>query len=223
MRRSVLLFALIVLVVAAPRSAPVVTAAPSDKAAVCHKPGMPSEKTNSVPEAALSGHLGHGDLLGECGIADIIFRNGQVVTMEPALPQAEALATRGVDILAIGSDEAIMALYGLQTQIIDLDGKALLPGFVDPHQHVLRRVWSGTRPDLFPTYDAAQQWMLAGGETTIASHGIPQPPLEHFLAFARQDGNYAFERACTGATTAPVECYGFRRSGIRVFPGPRYW
>ena len=109
--------------------------------------------------------------------------------MEAALPQAEALATLGEHILAIGSNEAIMALKGPQTQVIDLDGKALLPGFVDPHQHIWTTVFRGRRPDLWPTYDAAQQWMLAGGETTIASPGIRPVPLDNFLAFAQQDGN----------------------------------
>ena len=61
--------------------------------------------------------------------------------MEAALPQAEALATLGEHILAIGSNEAIMALKGPQTQVIDLDGRALLPGFVDPHQHIWTAVF----------------------------------------------------------------------------------
>ena len=74
--------------------------------AVCHQPGTPAAATRSVPEAALKGHLAHGDTLlpGECP-PDIIFFNGHVVTMEAALPQAEALATLGEHILAIGSNE----------------------------------------------------------------------------------------------------------------------
>jgi len=37
------------------------------KVTICHKPGTPSEKTIEVPEAAVSGHLKHGDSLGPCG------------------------------------------------------------------------------------------------------------------------------------------------------------
>ena len=70
MRRVVLSIVLIVLGVTAPRSAQVVTAAPNDMVAVCHQPGTPAEMTNHVPEAALNGHLGHGDLLGECGVTE---------------------------------------------------------------------------------------------------------------------------------------------------------
>ena len=36
------------------------------KEVICHKPGTPAQKTLSVPESALSGHLGHGDTLGPC-------------------------------------------------------------------------------------------------------------------------------------------------------------
>ena len=108
--------------------------------------------------------------------------------MEAALPQTEALATLGGDILAIGSDEAIMALHGPQTQVIDLDGRALLPGFIDPHQHVFPNVWLGNRPE-FPSYEIAQQWMLERGETMVGVPGMRPESLEHFLAFAEQDGN----------------------------------
>jgi hypothetical protein len=38
----------------------------SEKVIICHKPGTPAQKTLSVPESALAGHLGHGDTLGPC-------------------------------------------------------------------------------------------------------------------------------------------------------------
>ena len=65
---------------------------------------------------------------------NIIFLNGQVITMEPDLPQAEALAVFGEDILAIGSNDEIQALSGPETQVIDLDGRALLPRIHRPAQ-----------------------------------------------------------------------------------------
>ena len=36
------------------------------KVTICHKPGTPAEKTLTVPQSAVNGHLGHGDYLGEC-------------------------------------------------------------------------------------------------------------------------------------------------------------
>jgi len=38
----------------------------SSKTTICHKPGTPAEKTKQIPEAALNGHFGHGDVSGDC-------------------------------------------------------------------------------------------------------------------------------------------------------------
>jgi predicted amidohydrolase YtcJ len=91
---------------------------------------------------------------------DIIFFNGQIITMEPDLPQVQALAVLGENILAVGSNEEILALQGLDTKIIDLSGRTMLPGFVDPHTHNL------IYRDF--TVEEQQQITLAGGRTTIA-------------------------------------------------------
>ena len=159
--------------VTAPRSAQVVTAAPNDMVAVCHQPGTPAEMTNHVPEAALNGHLGHGDLLGECGVADVIFFNGQVVTMDvngraermdSKIPQAEALALVGDTIVAVGSNQRVLSRWsGPEIQLIDLGGRALLPGFVDPHAHTLGR---------YDSLDERQRRVLAGGVTSIGQPGM---------------------------------------------------
>lgn len=66
----------------------------------------------------------------------LIFYNGQVVTMEPDFPVAQALAVQGEKILAVGSNEDILVLRQHDTPVVDLAGKALLPGFVDPHNHL---------------------------------------------------------------------------------------
>ena len=97
-------------------------------------------------------------------IADIILINGQVVTMEPDMPQAEALAVLGEYILAVGTNDEILAFNGPQTQVIDLEGKALLPGFVDPHNHRFNAsLFSGF------TLEEAQQMALESGTTTMAN------------------------------------------------------
>lgn len=57
-----LLTGLLIVATAAPAWAP-----PKEKVTICHKPGTPAEKTMEVPEAAVSGHLGHGDSEGPCG------------------------------------------------------------------------------------------------------------------------------------------------------------
>ncbi|MFK7731555.1 MAG: amidohydrolase [Pseudomonadales bacterium] len=67
--------------------------------------------------------------------ADTVFRNGAVYTMVEAQPWAQAVAITDVEIAAVGSDASIEALIGPNTNVIDLQGKMLLPGFHDAHIH----------------------------------------------------------------------------------------
>ena len=69
--------------------------------------------------------------------ADLVFLNGKVVTMDPARPEATAVAIAGDRILAVGSDEEIGRLRGEGTRIVDLAGKTALPGFIDGHAHLV--------------------------------------------------------------------------------------
>ncbi len=67
--------------------------------------------------------------------ADTVFRSGAVYTMVESQPWAEAVAIRGTDIIAVGSNKDVDALTGAETKVIDLQGKMLLPGFHDAHIH----------------------------------------------------------------------------------------
>ncbi len=67
--------------------------------------------------------------------ADLIFTGGPVLTMSAAQPRAEAVAVRDGRILAVGSAEDVGATADSRTRTIDLDGRCLLPGLVDPHMH----------------------------------------------------------------------------------------
>jgi predicted amidohydrolase YtcJ len=66
--------------------------------------------------------------------ADAIYSGGDIVTMTD-MP-AEALAVSGATILAVGSRDSLLRSHrGPATRMIDLEGRALLPGFVDAHSH----------------------------------------------------------------------------------------
>lgn len=67
------------------------------------------------------------------GPADLLFVNGPVFTADPAQPWARAVAVRGGQIVAVGTDLA--DLIGPQTQVEDLAGRLVTPGFVDAHVH----------------------------------------------------------------------------------------
>ena len=69
--------------------------------------------------------------------ADLVLINGTVWTVNPEQPTAEAVAVKGRRILEVGSSEEIQKLVGRNTQVIDLKGALLLPGFIDSHTHFL--------------------------------------------------------------------------------------
>lgn len=69
--------------------------------------------------------------------ADRIWSGGPILTMNDAAMRAEAVAERGGRIVAVGSAADVMRLRGPQTQMIDLAGRAMIPGFVDAHGHIV--------------------------------------------------------------------------------------
>lgn len=69
--------------------------------------------------------------------ADRIWSGGPILTMNDAAMRAEAVAERGGRIVAVGGAAEVMRLRGPQTQVIDLAGRAMVPGFVDAHGHII--------------------------------------------------------------------------------------
>ncbi len=67
----------------------------------------------------------------------VILRGGPILTVDDANPLGEALAIRGSTILGVGSLTEVKRHYTPGTEIVDLEGHAVLPGFVEPHVHVL--------------------------------------------------------------------------------------
>jgi len=68
--------------------------------------------------------------------ADVIFRNGDVYTMDPQRPWARGVAVREGVIAAVADTDAMPAgVIGPKTRVIDLGGRMLLPGFIDGHTH----------------------------------------------------------------------------------------
>ena len=67
--------------------------------------------------------------------AERIIRGGTIVTVNPAQPTAEAVAFAGGKIIAVGSEADVMRHKGPATEVTDLAGKTLVPGFIDGHSH----------------------------------------------------------------------------------------
>ena len=69
--------------------------------------------------------------------ADTIITGGNILTMDTALPRAEAMAISGRHILAVGSEDDIRNLAGPGTETVDARGLTVTPGFIDAHSHPL--------------------------------------------------------------------------------------
>lgn len=71
--------------------------------------------------------------------ADLILRNGKIVTVNKAFDIESAIAIRGDQVLSVGSDDAMLALGGPGTRIVDLKGHTVIPGLIDDHHHFLSK------------------------------------------------------------------------------------
>jgi predicted amidohydrolase YtcJ len=69
--------------------------------------------------------------------ADTIYSGGSILTIDDSAPRAEAVAVKAGRILAVGALSEIEALRGNETESFDLEGRTMLPGFVDSHGHVV--------------------------------------------------------------------------------------
>ncbi|MGA9565260.1 MAG: amidohydrolase, partial [Candidatus Korobacteraceae bacterium] len=68
-------------------------------------------------------------------ISDVIYLGGDIITMDQMAPTAEPVAVKDGLILAVGSKPDVLQTRGTATRVIDLDGKTMLPGFIDGHSH----------------------------------------------------------------------------------------
>jgi predicted amidohydrolase YtcJ len=66
-----------------------------------------------------------------------VFKNGHIVTMDANRTVATALAIRGNTIIAVGSDADMDQFPALSTEVTDLQGQTVLPGFIDAHTHLV--------------------------------------------------------------------------------------
>ncbi len=68
--------------------------------------------------------------------AELVIINARVLTMDTAMPRAEAVAVKDGNILLVGSNAAIQGLIGQKTKVIDAGGSSVLPGFSENHMHI---------------------------------------------------------------------------------------
>ena len=83
--------------------------------------------------------------------ADLVLKNGKILTMDAVQPQAEALAIRDDTIIAIGRSDEIKPYMSSRTRFIDLKGQLAVPGFIEGHGHYMSFGESLMGLDLKPT------------------------------------------------------------------------
>ncbi|MEV5937895.1 amidohydrolase [Streptomyces sp. NPDC051994] len=117
--------------------------------------------------------------------ADLVFTGGPVLTLDAARSRATTVAVTGERITAVGHDE-VRELIGPQTEVVDLAGKLLIPGFQDAHVHPVSAGIELARCDLTGTRTEAdtlaavrayadahpdQEWITGGGWSMEAFDG----------------------------------------------------
>lgn len=66
-------------------------------------------------------------------VADTVYINGNIYTVDESFSKAEAIAVKGQYIVAIGSNKEVEKFVGQTTKVIDLGGKTVIPGLIEGH------------------------------------------------------------------------------------------
>jgi len=127
--------------------------------------------------------------------ATLVLRDGRVVTVDPARPDAQAIAIRGDRIAAVGTNQSMQPFIGPSTQVIDLGGQLAIPGLIESHGHFMGFGQSKLTLDLMDVKDwdeivsmvaaAAKQakpgeWILGRGWHQEKWSSVPKPNVEGF-------------------------------------------
>jgi predicted amidohydrolase YtcJ len=134
--------------------------------------------------------------------ADLVLTNGKVVTVEAELPEAQAIAMRGDRIIALGRAADMQPFVGPATQVVDLKGQLVIPGFVEGHGHFTGVGEAQLNLKLMPTTsweqivsmvgDAAKgakpgEWIIGRGWHQEKWTSRPTPNVEGFPTHASLD------------------------------------
>lgn len=140
--------------------------------------------------------------------ADLVILEARVATMNPASPEATAVAVQGGRIVGIGPTAGIRTWIGPSTQVVEASGRRLIPGLIDSHLHLLgygllleRIALSGTssREELqYQIKERAEQagageWVLGGGWDEGRLGGLPS---RHWLDQVAPDHPVFLARHC---------------------------
>jgi predicted amidohydrolase YtcJ len=134
--------------------------------------------------------------------ADLVLRNGKIVTMNAAQPQVQALGVRAGKVANLGSNADAARWIGPQTQVVDLQGQLAIPGFIEGHGHFtgigeyrlgldLReaRTWDDIVAQVARAAQKAKpgEWIVGRGWHQSKWDHAPEPNVEGFPLHASLD------------------------------------
>ena len=134
--------------------------------------------------------------------ADLVLRNGRIVTVDDRLPEAQALAARNGAIVFVGSTADVAKFVGPSTQVIDLAGQLAIPGFIEGHGHfgnignaklglelLNTKSWEQILQMVAQAVEKAKpgQWIVGRGWHQEKWTSTPQPNVEGFPTHAALD------------------------------------
>ncbi|MFT4604902.1 MAG: putative amidohydrolase YtcJ [Rhodothermales bacterium] len=98
--------------------------------------------------------------------ADLVLVGGRVVTVDDTMPEGTAIAMQGDRVLLVGSDQEVRALVGSDTEVIELNGRLAIPGFIEGHGHFM----SIGNAQMILNLNDAQNWddIVLQVETAVA-------------------------------------------------------
>ncbi|MDH3923097.1 MAG: amidohydrolase [Xanthomonadales bacterium] len=166
--------------------------------------------------------------------ADFIFKGGSILTMNGGNHQAEALAVLGGRLVAVGNLDEVNVFKGKNTQIVDLDGRTLMPGLIEPHFHtapVMFDDWVDISPITVDTFDAVMKklkdaaknlkegdWLLASGFDSSVTKGGRIFTLEDMNSIAPNNPFFLIEGS---GHVAYANTLAYQKAGItRDTPNP---
>jgi hypothetical protein len=88
---------------------------------------------------------------------DLVLTNGKIITVDERFTIAQAVAIKGDHIVAVGTNQEMAQLSGANTRRIDLLGRAVIPGLIDNHMHLLRAATTWQRELRFDGVDSRKQ------------------------------------------------------------------
>ena len=101
--------------------------------------GMPTRRAFmacSIASASALTGVGASPVFAADQGADLILRGGTIRPL-PGAPVVSAIAVKGGKVLAVDDESALSGLKTGETKVVDLDGRTLLPGLIDPHNHTI--------------------------------------------------------------------------------------